>query len=378
MRALGPMKVVLASNFPRDEKLGSARTPLRLEPVLRSLGVEVRSLFAEDLPQAPPGRAGELSAPFRMAWAVEQRASGADVVDIAGGDAWVYFTAARRLRSHPALVSRSNGLWDLALAGEDPGRQSPLRRAVSRVYQKHLVLRFEERSIRLSDMAVFLSRADAREVVKRGWRAEAGVAGVNPGVDDFFVAEDDLSARCDVAFVGTFYHRKGSDVVAGALSALLVQRPALRLSLFGVGLPPDAVLARFDERVRSRVQIERPLSARELAQALTRFAVFVFPTRYEGFGIVTTEAMAAGLAVVTTCTGAGADVVRDGKNGLLVGVGAVAETRDAVARLLDDDALRLRLALAGRADAQAITWRRAGEELLHAYERAIANRLASR
>jgi glycosyltransferase involved in cell wall biosynthesis len=104
----------------------------------------------------------------------------------------------------------------------------------------------------------------------------------------------------------------------------------------------------------------------------------VFPTRYEGFGIVTTEAMAAGLAVVTTCTGAGADVVRDEKNGLLVPFGDVARTRDAVARLLDDDALRVRLARAGRIDAEAITWRSAGEALVVVYERAIANRLASR
>ncbi len=367
-----PMKVVLACNFPRDEKLGSARTPLRLEPELRALGVDVHGVFAEDLPRAPQGRAAELSAPFRMVWAVQQRAAGADVVDIAGGDAWAYFELARRTRPRQALVARSNGLWDLALAGEDPGRQAPLRRILSSVYQQHVICRFEQQAIRRADSAVFLSRCDADEVVRRGWRAEADA--VNPGVDAFFVSEAELEQRRGVAFIGTFFHRKGSDVVTRVMSELLAERPGLRLTLFGVGMPPEAARACFDPGVRDRVDVAGPLTARELAVELERFAVFLFPTRYEGFGIVTAEAMARGLAVVTTRTGAGADLIRDGENGLIVPVGAVAETRAAVAKLLDDDSLRQRLARAASRAVQTQTWRRAAEQLVRVYERAIERR----
>jgi glycosyltransferase involved in cell wall biosynthesis len=369
-----PMKVVLACNFPRDEKLGSSRTPLRLQPELEALGVEVRSIYAEDLPRAPRGRAAELSAPARMALAVERAARGADVVDIAGGDGWVYFGIARRLRPRQALVARSNGLWDLALAGEDPSRQHPVRHALSRVYQAQVNCRFEQQSIRSADMAVFLSQCDADEVVKRGWRPADEVRAVNPGVDPFFVSEEPLELRRNVAFVGTFFHRKGSDVVARVMSELLLERPELGLTLFGVGVPPDVARGAFDPRVRERVTVEGPFTARELATRLARHALFLFPTRYEGFGIVTTEAMACGLAVITTATGAGADVVRDGENGLIVPVGGVVETRAAVARLLDDEALRITLARAGIAEARHRTWARAAKELLSAYESALARR----
>ncbi len=368
------MKVVLACSFPRDEKLGSARTPLRLEPELRRLGVDVDSIFAEDVPTAPRGRAGELSAPLRMAWAVERRAAHADIVDIAGGDGSAYFRYARVRRPRQALVARSNGLWDLALAGEDQGQKSPLKRVLSRLYQDQIICRWERSAIRTADVAVFLSRCDADEVVRRGWKTRAGVGAVNPGVDGFFGGTAALETRRGVAFVGTYFHRKGSDVATRVMSELLRERPKLEFTLFGAGMPPAAVLSQFDASVRSRVHVERPLSARELAARLESFAVLLFPTRYEGFGIVTTEAMARGLAVVTTRTGAGADIVRDGENGLIVPVGAVAETKSAVARLLDDEAFRIRLARRAMADTSGLTWGRAAEELVLLYQRALSHR----
>jgi glycosyltransferase involved in cell wall biosynthesis len=368
------MKVVLACSFRRDEKLGSSRTPLRLEPELARLGVEVVSLFAEDLPTAPPGRATELSAPLRMAWAVERRAAGADVVDIAGGDGVAYFHYARVRRPRQALVARSNGLWDLAVAGDDQRRKTPLKRAVSRLYQDQVICRWERGAIRTSDMAVFLSRCDADEVVRRGWKPHDGVGAVNPGVDSFFRGDTELADRKDVAFVGSFFHRKGSDVVIRVMTDLMRERPSLGLTLFGAGVAPEAALALFDPSVRGRVRVEPPLTPRELAVSLARFAVFLFPTRYEGFGIVTTEAMARGLAVVTTKTGAGADIVRDGENGLIVPIGAVAETKAAVARLLDDEALRVRLARPAIEATSRLTWGKAAQELVSLYQHALARR----
>lgn len=368
------MKLVLACSFPRDEKLGSSRTPLRLEPELVRLGVDVVSLFVEDLPAAPPGRATELSAPLRMAWAVEQRAVGADVVDIAGGDGIAYFRYARVRRPRQALVARSNGLWDLAVAGEDHSRKSPLKRVASRLYQEQLICRWERGAIRASDMAVFLSRADADEVVRRRWKSRDGVGAVNPGVDAYFRGEPELADRKDVAFVGSFFHRKGSDVAVSVMTELMRERPSLGFTLFGAGVPPEAALALFDSSVRARVRVERPLSARELAAKLERFAIFLFPTRYEGFGIVTAEAMARGLAVVTTQTGAGADLVRDGENGLIVPVGAVAETKTAVARLLDDEPLRVRLARAAMDSTSRLTWGHAAEQLVLLYQQALSRR----
>jgi glycosyltransferase involved in cell wall biosynthesis len=371
------MHVALACNFPKDEKLGTSRTPLRLATELEKLGVEVSLFFADDLPRGPRGRGDLLTAPFRMAALLARRARGADVVDIAGFDAWAYVRFARRFRPRQATVSRSNGLWDQALAtAEAPGARSPARALMSDFFQKNILRRWERASMVEADVALFLSRCDADEVVRRGWKPKADVAAVNPGVDAFFGSPAPLAERQDVAFVGIFYHRKGSDVVARSMSNVLRARPGLRLSIFGAGVPAADVLAAFDADVRGRVEVVGPLSSDELARRLASFAIFFFPTRYEGFGIVVIEAMRAGLAVVTTPTGAGVDVVRDGENGVVIPVGSAAAAAAAVLRLVDDPALRIRLAARGVADTEDRTWARAAREVTAVYEHALARAAA--
>jgi glycosyltransferase involved in cell wall biosynthesis len=370
------MRVVLACNFARDEKLGTARTPLRLAEHLGKVDVDVSLFFANDLPPGPRGRGDLLTAPFRMAALLARRARGADVVDVAGFDAWAYARFARRWRAGQATVSRSNGLWDQALATAEPprgaqaGGRTGARVLLSDLYQRHVLRRWERASMVEADLALFLSRSDADEIVRRGWKAAAGVAAVNPGVDEFFGSPAPLAERRDVAFVGTFFYRKGSDVVARAMSNALRARPALGLTIFGAGLPEHDVRAAFDADVRARVTVVGPMPAAELARRLSTFAIFFFPTRYEGFGIVTIEAMRAGLAVVTTPTGAGVDVVRDGENGLVVPVGSSEAAEAAVLRLVDDPALRARLGARAIADTEDRTWARAAREVRSVYERA--------
>jgi glycosyltransferase involved in cell wall biosynthesis len=367
------MRVALACNFPRDEKLGSSRVPLRLAEELGRQGVEVSLVFAEDLPRGPRGRGDMLTAPFRMAAALARVAASADVVDIAGFDGWVYAGFARLLRPRQATVSRSNGLWDLALAASGPpgaDDRSAVRAFASDLYQKNILLRWERASISGADLALFPNRADAREIVRRGWQTDAGVAAVSHGVDSFFAADAALGARRDVAVAGTFFYRKGSDIVARSMSGALRARPSLGLTLFGPGVPAAEVLAAFDADVRSRVTVVDALPATDLARRLAGFAIFLFPTRYEGFGIVVAEAMRAGLAVVTTPTGAGADIVRDGENGLVVPIGSVETAEAAVLRLVDDPALRARLGARAAADTADLTWAESARGVRAAYERA--------
>ena len=80
--------------------------------------------------------------------------------------------------------------------------------------------------------------------------------------------------------------------------------------------------------------------------------------------------MRAGLAVVTTPTGAGTDIVRHGENGLIVPIGAVDETAEAVLRLCDQPELRIRLASAAVKDVEGRSWAAAALSLRDFYERA--------
>ena len=70
----------------------------------------------------------------------------------------------------------------------------------------------------------------------------------------------------------------------------------------------------------------------------------------EGFGIVFLEAAACGVAQIAGDSGGAAEAVADGETGLVVrDPEDVQEVGDAIARLLDDDALRASMAVRSRA-----------------------------
>jgi glycosyltransferase involved in cell wall biosynthesis len=75
--------------------------------------------------------------------------------------------------------------------------------------------------------------------------------------------------------------------------------------------------------------------------------VFVLPTWYEGYGMAVAEALARGLPVVSTATGAIAELMGGGA-GLLVPPGDVEALAHALSAIVTDGALRARLAAGAR------------------------------
>ncbi len=96
--------------------------------------------------------------------------------------------------------------------------------------------------------------------------------------------------------------------------------------------------------------------------------LFVYPSIYEGFGIPPLEAMACGTPVVCSNTSSLPEVVGDAA--LMVDPLDVEALAESVARVLDDEALRARLAARGPERAAFYTWEKTGQILADVYRTA--------
>ena len=87
----------------------------------------------------------------------------------------------------------------------------------------------------------------------------------------------------------------------------------------------------------------------ELLNALQKATVGVFPSYAESFGLAPAESMAAACPTIYSQRGCGGELVRDGKDGLLIDPDEPAQIAAAIVRLLEDDQLAKELATSGQA-----------------------------
>ena len=107
----------------------------------------------------------------------------------------------------------------------------------------------------------------------------------------------------------------------------------------------------------------------QLVQWYQRADLFVFPSRYEGFGLPVLEAMACGCPVVSSNASSLPEVA--GEGALLVDPGNIEGLAQAMASVLSDATIRQELRQRGLAQAARFTWDRTARETIEAYRHAL-------
>ncbi|MGQ0677438.1 MAG: glycosyltransferase family 4 protein [Rhodospirillales bacterium] len=144
--------------------------------------------------------------------------------------------------------------------------------------------------------------------------------------------------------LGELGPRKGTPELIAALAAPELARRAWTATLAGNG-PVGKYRAEVTALgLSGRVALPGWQDAERARALLDAADIFVLPSRQEGLPIAILEAMAVGAAVISTPVGAIPDAVVEGETGLLVPPGDAAALARAIARLLDEPALRARLA----------------------------------
>lgn len=145
--------------------------------------------------------------------------------------------------------------------------------------------------------------------------------------------------------LGRYHHQKAFDQLVAAWAAV-ERKEDWRLDIYGDGPERDLIQQTADQLgVTDTVTVHPP--TREAQRLLMDAGIYAMSSRFEGLPMVLVEAMACGVALVSTRCGPGSEELAR-ECGLLADVGDIAGIADAIQTLIDDPVLRSRLAEAGR------------------------------
>ena len=108
------------------------------------------------------------------------------------------------------------------------------------------------------------------------------------------------------------------------------------------------------------------LSHNQVLACMREHDVFVFPSLFEGFGLVITEAMSQGVPVITTERTAGPDLIGDGADGWIVPAGSSAAIKEVFTAIFENPGILQQFGLAAQNKAQSRPWSVYGQEMAEA------------
>lgn len=150
------------------------------------------------------------------------------------------------------------------------------------------------------------------------------------------------TSKLRVLYFGRIELLKGVDLLLDFMDSEEAGKISLRLA---GRIMPDMV-----ERMRRQAkhQYVGILDSEQLRRELASTDLVVFPTRYDAFGMVILEAMAAGVPVLCSRSSAGPDIIEDGVDGFLFDAGDIAALSNGIKRSLEERDRLMTMGMAAR------------------------------
>ncbi|ASY16004.1 phosphatidylinositol alpha-mannosyltransferase [Candidatus Planktophila sulfonica] len=175
-----------------------------------------------------------------------------------------------------------------------------------------------------------------------------------------------------IGFIGRFEEkRKGLDILAAALPAVISRYPDVKVFIAGPG-DSEAALKEIDPSLHSRFTFLGRISEEEKANFLASVALYIAPnTGGESFGIILAEALAGGASVVASDIPAFDSLLGHGQYGTLFESENSADLSEKIIDLLGDEGKRRAIAQRGKLYAQEFDWDVVAEKIYDVYEMAM-------
>jgi phosphatidylinositol alpha-1,6-mannosyltransferase len=231
---------------------------------------------------------------------------------------------------------------------------------------------YEDLALKLSNAALIISDNEMRADLQRGvtnvhgedrWvRHSAGfdAKGFNPDNADPAVLQR-LGVdpeRPVVLFVGRLAARKGIFDMVEIFNRAKGSFPESQLVIVGEGPQERALRQRIAQLgIAEAVHLTGPVQFPDLQALYATCNVVLYPSFWEGQGLIVGEAWASGTPVIAADVGWVPEVIRQGENGFSHPVRDVATATDQLEKVLGDPEMAIRMGRTGRADVlDSHTW----------------------
>lgn len=202
-----------------------------------------------------------------------------------------------------------------------------------------------------TDVIISGSKAVTQMLTECGRKVDATITcGVN---QEIFRVTQSIQGRKPV--IGILLREQKSKRVDDAIEAIAIVRSQDDITVLAAGRwgrpLPDWIVP-----VSSKTDVQ-------LNTFYNQLSIFVLPSEYEGWGLPAMEAMAAGACAISVSNGGVESFLEHEEQGLLYEPKNVTQLSLAIGRLLDNNALRVRLASQAQASLQDYSWDRSVDAL---------------
>jgi glycosyltransferase involved in cell wall biosynthesis len=375
------VNILIGSGVPKRREGGVAAVIYNMGQELERLGHGVTYVFLDDLvePGSVSPRFVELIFSVRLTRYIQQNSGKFSVVNLHAPAGVIYGLRRKWNRgNHLPYVLTLHGLEERRV--RVMGREAARGRAWNFGWKNrlwHRVYHFPRFrwSIRTADAAHVFSR-DVWNVLQLNYGFEPERCAYIPnGVEPrFFTPRASRGGDSfRLLYPGTWLDQRGIFYLRDAFRNVVRQLPRVTLTIAGPGVPAEQIARFFGEELAARIVVRGQVPAQDMPALYGEHDVLIFPSLMEGLPNVVLEAMASGMAVVTTATCGMPDVVEDEFNGLLIQPADAVAIERAILRLAKSEELRTRLGEAARESMRRHTWERTGQQLECLFLRVLQN-----
>lgn len=278
------------------------------------------------------------------------------------------FRAARRL-GLKCLYDLPIGYWRAArqIQEEEAQLQPEWSATLTAVCDSAEKLARKDEELLLADV-VFVASSFTQRTLQLATNLTAPVVVIPYGSPPLHLAHRPTSRqeKLRVLFVGSLGQRKGTSYLLDAVAQL---GDRVELTLIGQPTGPCRPLTQALNTYRWIASLPHA----EVLEEMRRHDVFVFPSLFEGFGLVILEAMSQGLPVITTPNTAGPDIISDGKDGFIVPIRSAQAIAQKLELLINNRDLLEQLSQAAQHKAATFTWKSYQHKAVEAIDKVLAS-----